>query len=187
MKMTFLCKLSVLVMLLLFVFACVSCSCGGETPEETTTPSGTGTTTPITTGGTTVTTPITTKEDFVNTNPGTLPSDGFSISVGEKKKLTLSADGKVEFFSLTPSILAIGDTTYNPDTKENAAQAVGLVFGEAIVLAVKTDDYSSALIKVNVRKTLAEGEEANRSLEAVFTSEPKHKDTTVIRMVNHSF
>ena len=66
MKMTFLCKLSVLVMLLLFVFACVSCSCGGETPEETTTPSGTGTTTPITTGGTTVTTPITTKEDFVN-------------------------------------------------------------------------------------------------------------------------
>ncbi len=173
MKMTFLCKLSLLVMLLLIVFFCVSCSCGGETPEATT-PSSVTTTTPITTGGTTVTTPITTKEDLIHTNPGTLPSDAFSISVGEKKQLTLSADGKVEFFSLTPSVLAIGDTTYHQDTKVNTAEAVGLAFGEALVLAVKTDDYSSALIKVAVRKTLAEGEEANRSLEAVFTSEPNN-------------
>jgi len=173
MKMKFVCKLSLLVLLLLLtMLACASCSCG-ENPLETTKPSDSETT-PTTTKGTTMTTPTTTKQDFINNNPETIPTNRFSISVGEKKALTLSADGKVEFFSLTPAVLAVGDTTFNKDTKENTAQAVGLACGEALVLAVKRDDYSSALIKVMVRKTLAEGETENRSLEAVLTSNPNN-------------
>ncbi|MBQ7364922.1 MAG: hypothetical protein IJW46_04935, partial [Clostridia bacterium] len=149
-----------LLMILTVTLAFTACQDDDVTtePNITTTPEGDTT--------------VTTMKTSVNTNPGTLPTAAYSIGVGEKKTLTLSANYKVEFISTDTSIVAVGDTLYDKETKMNTVEVVGVAEGNVNILAVKTDDFSSALLSVSVRSPLKEGETANRSVNAIFTSDP---------------